>query len=51
MSGQMPAWVQAIGSIVAILVAIAVPAWLYIATQRTAKEDRRLKARSLALAI
>src|SRR5208337_2925626 len=35
-----PAWVQAIGSIIAILVAIALPAWQRWASRRDAKEDQ-----------
>lgn len=46
-----PAWVQAIGSIVAILVAIAVPAWQRFQQRADARYVDDLKARSLASVI
>ncbi len=36
-----PAWVQAIGSIVAILVAVALPTWQRSATRRDAEKDQK----------
>jgi len=46
-----PAWVQAVGSIAAILVAIAVPAWQRSEQRADAKYADELRARSLASVI
>lgn len=43
------AWVQAIGSVAAILVAVAVPVWMRVGDRRSAQTERKLRARSLAL--
>jgi len=49
-AGQIwPAWLQAFGSVIAILVAVAVPAVLYRASQAKQATADRLKARSLGL--
>lgn len=44
----LPAWVQAVGSIVAIFVAIGVPTSLWRRDKHRAEVDRRLKARAMA---
>lgn len=43
-----PAWVQAVGSIIAILVAVALPAWQHHAAQRAAEDERRAEAARLS---
>ncbi|WP_329861262.1 MULTISPECIES: hypothetical protein [Stenotrophomonas] len=44
-----PAWVQAIGSIVAILIAVAVPSAQHYLTERKQEREMADKARSLGL--
>ncbi|WP_423169700.1 hypothetical protein [Stenotrophomonas maltophilia] len=44
-----PAWVQAIGSIVAILIAVAVPATQHYLSDRKQRQEAQDKARSLGL--
>ncbi|QEX18924.1 hypothetical protein FRZ44_42350 [Hypericibacter terrae] len=48
---DLAAWVQAIGTLIAIAVAIAVPWWQHAKELDNRKVETRLKARSLAIAI
>lgn len=48
---SIPAWTQAIGSIVGIAVAIAVPAWMKVREDQEKKSDKSLRAMSLAVTI
>ncbi|WP_057921134.1 hypothetical protein [Lysobacter capsici] len=45
------AWVQAVGSVLAIAVAIAVPFWQHRKDRGDRAADKKLRARSLALAV
>ncbi|AZR23505.1 hypothetical protein NX81_015740 [Xanthomonas vasicola] len=46
-----PAWVQAVGSVIAILVAIAVPLWVQDRERRLALEDKRLRVVSFSISM
>ncbi len=46
-----PAWIQAVGSVLAIFVAIYISWWQHNRTVEREDRDREIKARSLALAI
>lgn len=46
-----PAWVQAIGTILAVLVAVVIAAWEHWRTENRIRREQNLKARSLALAL
>jgi len=46
-----PAWVQAIGSVIAIGVAVAIPAWQHRTARRDAKNEQFLQARSLVFGV
>ncbi|WP_226426559.1 cbb3-type cytochrome c oxidase subunit I [Xanthomonas sp. MWU16-30325] len=50
-TSDLPAWVQAIGSVLAILVAIAVPLWVQHRERRLALEDKRLRVVSFSISM
>lgn len=50
-SSEWAAWVQAIGSIAALAIAIAIPTLIHRADRRRIDEEKRLRAKSYALAL
>ena len=46
-----PAWVQAVGSVLAICVAVAIPAWQHRSARRDTKKEQFLQARSLIFGV
>jgi hypothetical protein len=50
-SGEWAAWVQALGSLVGIGIAVMIPVLLHRATNRRIEEDKKNRARSFALAL
>jgi hypothetical protein len=50
-SGEWAAWVQAVGSVLALGIAVAIPVLIHRADKRRIEQERRIRARSYALAL